>query len=97
MARNGFTSTTITSPEKVGNYAAVDNVSGEPSAYTQQVHRPVTATSVPVGGPTGHRDQAVINASSGQALADTLRGHLMRAQDHTEASLLGYTGLGRRA
>jgi hypothetical protein len=94
MARNGFTSTTITSPEKVGNYAAVDNVSGAPSANTQQVRRPVVATATPVGGPAGHRDQAIINASSGQALADALRDHLIRAQRHTEAHLLGCTELG---
>jgi hypothetical protein len=95
MARNGFTSTTITSPEKVGDYAAVDNASGQPSANTERVRKRGTVTSVPVGGPTGHRGQAIINAASGQALANALRDHLMRAQDDTERHVLGRTDLGR--
>lgn len=97
MARtNGFSSRTTDSFSTVGDYATVDNVSGRPSANTQQVRKP-TVTSALVGGPAGHRDQAIINASSGQALFDAMNAHLIQAQRHTEAHLLGYTDLGRRA
>ena len=39
----------------------------------------------------------VINGSTGQALFDALNDHLVRAQHHTEAHVLGRTDLGRRA
>jgi hypothetical protein len=96
MARNGYSTTSTTEFPKVGTDGPqLDNVSGQRSPYTERQPRDASAvTAQAPGGPTSHRDQAIINASSGQALADALHAHLVRAQHASEAHLLGCTELG---
>ena len=65
-----------------GGQDRVDNASGQPSANTTVVSKPVVATSAPPGPPPGHRTPVVISGHDGQALGDLSEGALAGVTRH---------------